>query len=111
MDHVTPDSLDASMARLNGSRRPAVADPLPPDEIVKSAVRQFSAMSGRDVEAVIGWDRTDQGMHIEVEVVEVRQTPKVADIMATYDADVNDRGRLCSYRRRRRYARGQVSNG
>lgn len=129
MDHIQAGSFGTDLPRLNGSRRQTMTmrprtgdqdryderdpsarqgDPLAPDELVRNAVSQFSAMSGRQVEAVIGWDRNEQGVHIEVEVVEVRQMPQLADILATYEADVNDEGRLCSYRRRRRYARGQV---
>ena len=43
-----------------------------------------------------------------VEVVEVSRIPDSADILAVYDVRLDADGDLISYRRLRRYARGQL---
>jgi hypothetical protein len=48
------------------------------------------------------------GWCVIVEVVETRRIPDSADILATYQAEVDDDGELVSYRRLRRYNRGRT---
>jgi hypothetical protein len=45
---------------------------------------------------------------VGVEVVEVSRIPDSADILAVYEARLDADGDLVSYRRVRRYARGQM---
>ena len=53
-------------------------------------------------------ERKDEEWHVGVEVVEVARMPDSADILAVYDVRLDTDGDLLSYRRVRRYARGQM---
>jgi hypothetical protein len=57
---------------------------------------------------VVSIERNESNWHVGVEVVETRRIPDSADVLATYDVELDPGGRLVSYRRLRRYARGQL---
>jgi hypothetical protein len=59
---------------------------------------------------VVSLERTDDGWRIGVEVLETRRIPDTADVLAEYEVDADERGRLVGYRRTRRYARGQLDD-
>jgi hypothetical protein len=69
---------------------------------------QISGLIDHDVESVISVQRNDEGWQVGVEVVESHRIPDSADILATYEVCVDEDGELLSYRRTRRYARGQT---
>ena len=48
----------------------------------------------------------DEGWTVSVEVVEVRRVPPATDILGLYEVEVGPRGFVRSYRRIRRYRRG-----
>ncbi|KWX62483.1 gas vesicle protein GvpO [Mycobacterium sp. NAZ190054] len=55
---------------------------------------------------------TDEGgWVVEVETVEDRRIPSSADILALYEVEIDFAGELLSYRRTRRYMRGQTAEG
>ncbi|GAA4516195.1 hypothetical protein GCM10023191_086850 [Actinoallomurus oryzae] len=72
------------------------------------AAHHVTEMTGRSVEGVVGVERSDDGWKVTVEVVETQRIPDSADILATYDVEVDKDGELVSYRRVGRYLRGQV---
>jgi len=65
-------------------------------------------LTGHDVETVISIDPSDDGCKIGVEVVETRRIPDSADILASYEVQLDPGGDLVSYRRTHRYARSQL---
>ena len=74
-----------------------------------AAVRQLAELAGRDVEGVTSLAKNDDGgWQVEVEVVESRRIPDTTDLMALYEVQVDTDGHLTSYRRLRRYSRGQA---
>jgi hypothetical protein len=56
----------------------------------------------------VSLERTENGWRFGIEVVEMRRVPETADVIGEYEVDADRRGRLVSYHRARRYARGQV---
>ena len=74
----------------------------------RRAARLVGTLSGSRPESVISIERTDGGWRVGVEVVEVARIPDSADILAVYEVCLGADGELTSYRRVRRYARGQV---
>ena len=76
--------------------------------IARRAAALVGALSGRRPESVISIERSDDGWRVGVEVVEVSRIPDSADILAVYEVRLDTDGELISYRRTRRYARGQV---
>lgn len=71
-------------------------------------VREFT---GRDPEAVVGLERTEDGWRVGVEVLETRRVPDSADVLAVYRVEVDHDGELLGYHRDRRYYRGRGEEG
>ena len=76
--------------------------------VARRAAEQVAALTGRQPESVISIEPRDGGWCVGVEVVETRRIPDSADILAIYEVLVGSGGDLISYRRTRRYTRGQV---
>jgi Gas vesicle synthesis protein GvpO len=57
---------------------------------------------------VVAIERRDGDWYVDVEVVETHRIPDTTDILAIYQVQLDRGGRLLSYRRTRRYARGQL---
>jgi hypothetical protein len=79
-----------------------------PDAVARRAASLVASLSGRRPESVVSIERKDKEWHVGVEVVEVSRIPDSADILAVYDVRLDRDGELISYRRVRRYARGQM---
>jgi hypothetical protein len=79
-----------------------------PAELAQAAARQLNGLTGHEVEAVTGLERTDDGWTVQVEVVELRRIPSTTDVLAIYDIQVDGHGDLQGYRRVDRYSRGDT---
>jgi hypothetical protein len=77
----------------------------------RRAAEAVSELTGHEVETVISIAPRDDGWKIGVEVVETRRIPDSADILASYEVQLDSDGDLVSYRRTDRYARGQLYGG
>lgn len=77
----------------------------------RKALRELTALTGHDDGTVISIERQDDAWQIGIEVVETRRIPDSADILASYQVQLEPDGELHSYRRTRRYARGQTDRG
>ena len=86
-------------------KRPPRGDP---GAVARRAASLVATLTGRRPESVISIERKDEEWHVGVEVVEVSRIPDSADILAVYDVRLDSNGDLLSYRRIRRYARGQM---
>jgi|tagenome__1003787_1003787.scaffolds.fasta_scaffold19052715_2 hypothetical protein len=94
----------------NGRRRSDAADDLSPAQLAQRASRELAELLGRAPEAIVSLDRTEDGWRVGVEVLETRRIPDTADVLAEYEIDADEHGRLLGYRRTRRYARGRVQD-
>jgi hypothetical protein len=74
--------------------------------IAETASQQLAELTSKQVEAVTGLERTDDGWRVEVEVLELRRVPNTTDVLATYEVLVDTDGDVEGYRRRHRYVRG-----
>jgi len=79
-----------------------------PGSAARHAASLVATLAGRRPESVISIERKDGEWRVGVEVVEVSRIPDSADILAVYDVRLDPDGDLISYRRVRRYARGQM---
>jgi hypothetical protein len=90
-------------------RRPQRRSAPPVGELARRAAEQLGELLGRAPEGVVSIDRhEDDGWRIGVDVLEVHRVPETADVLATYEVDLDGDGQLTGYRRARRYVRGQV---
>ena len=71
-------------------------------------MRRVYELTGVEPEGVTSLDRTDDGWSIGVEVVELERIPSSNDLLAIYQVELDQGGRLVSYRRTHRYNRGEV---
>jgi hypothetical protein len=74
----------------------------------RRAVREITDLLGRKPETVVSIERCDDGWEVGVDVVETHRIPDTTDILAVYEVQLDADGELRSYRRTRRYARGQL---
>lgn len=110
------DERSTSSARTSGGSRtsrrsaPRAASAKKPSgaRIAAEAARQLLELTGRDIEGVTGFQRTEDGWTVEVEVLEVRRIPDTTDVLALYEVTVDDDGEMEGYRRLRRYTRGHA---
>ncbi|MDN5604638.1 MAG: gas vesicle protein [Kocuria sp.] len=76
-------------------------------QAVKKAVEQFSTLTGRAPESVVGTKWEEDHWALRLEVVESRRIPDTADLLAEYDVELDAQGELLAYSRRDRYVRGR----
>jgi len=70
---------------------------------------EIGDLTGHDVEGVISVEHHgDAGWKVGVEVVESHRIPESADILAIYEVCLDEDGELDTYRRTKRYLRGQT---
>ena len=74
--------------------------------IALEGARQLAELTGREVEGVVGFSRSEDGWTVEVEVLELSRIPNTTDVLAIYQLDLDEDGELDGYRRTRRYTRG-----
>jgi hypothetical protein len=74
----------------------------------RRAVRHVAQLCQHDPEGVVSIERRDGGWEVGVEVLEAHRIPDTSDILAVYLVQLRADGELGSYRRIRRYARGQL---
>lgn len=52
-------------------------------KVAARAVEQLAALSGREVEAVTGIERSEDGWQVRVEVLELERIPHSTDLLAS----------------------------
>jgi cobalamin biosynthesis protein CbiD len=77
----------------------------------QAALDQLGDLIGKQSEGVVAVEPAQNGWLVTVEVVEDRRIPSSADVLATYQAEIDTAGELTSYHRRARYSRGQGDPG
>ncbi len=88
-------------SRPGGGRRLSAA------RVAQMGLHQIAEVTGRQVDGVSAVEPSDDGWVVGIEVVEDRRIPSSTDILAIYQADLDHSGELTSYRRIKRYKRGQ----
>jgi len=75
---------------------------------MRKASAQLMEMLQCEPDSVSAVKATEDGWTADVEVVELERVPDTMSVMASYRVQLDPRGRLMSYERTRRYARGQI---
>jgi hypothetical protein len=79
--------------------------------VAAQAGDHISALTAKRVVGVTSVEPVEQGWLVEVEVLEDARVPSSSDVLALYEADLNEQGDLLAYRRTRRYPRGSADAG
>ncbi|WP_084523606.1 gas vesicle protein GvpO [Nocardia inohanensis] len=91
-----------SGSRARGSARAADGERLSAAAAAGAGVRQIAELTGKQTLGATGVQPTEQGWHVEVEVLEDTHIPSSEDILALYEVELDRTGDLLSYRRIRR---------
>ncbi|MBU0493733.1 MAG: gas vesicle protein [Chloroflexi bacterium] len=77
-------------------------------EIAQRAKEQLVELTKLPVDTVSGLTKQEDGWHVTVELIELKRIPESTDMLATYDALLDEQGHLLHYQRTRRYLRDQI---
>jgi hypothetical protein len=78
-------------------------------DAIERVRRELPELLGREIESVLGFERDeDSGWRVTVQVVELTRIPQTTDVLAAYEATLDQKGQLTGYHRIRRYHRNQV---
>lgn len=99
---------EARATRSKGSEPPAADGAIrTAREAASFALREIMKITEKQPESIIGVEPSRDGWSVRFEVVEDRRIPSSADILATYEAEIDAEGELMSFRRISSYTRGQ----
>jgi hypothetical protein len=110
---VETDSAEAEAAEREPDRVES-AEPASPDAVrshVREAKSLLRELLGFDAESVSSVHRTTSGWKVGLVVVEVRRIPDSTDILATYEVQFDEDGRVLGIERTRRYHRSEADRG
>jgi hypothetical protein len=79
-------------------------------EAARRAVRRVHELTGLEPEGVTSLEPMEHGWKVEVEVVELERVPNTTDLMAIYQVELDEQGRMVSYRRTQRHYRGRADD-
>jgi len=78
-------------------------------EIAQRAKEQLAKLTGLKAGNVSSLKEDDKGWHVTVDMVEMKYIPDTRDVLATYEALLDNEGNLLSYQRTKRYRRDQTT--
>ena len=78
-------------------------------EIAQRAKEQLAQLTGLKPGTVSALSKDEEGWHVAVDMIEMKYIPDTRDVLATYEALLDDEGNLLRYQRTRRYRRDQVT--
>lgn len=80
-------------------------------EAARQAIAYMEEMTGQPPEVVSGLEPDGDDWRVTVEMLELPRVPDSCDVLGCYQVTVGSDGEPVSYRRLRRYSRGQVDEG
>jgi Gas vesicle synthesis protein GvpO len=87
------------------------AERIPAKAAARRAAEDVAEFTGLRPENVVAIEPRDGGWYVDVEVVESHRIPDTTDILAIYQVRLDRNGNMHSYRRTRKYSRGQLDKG
>jgi hypothetical protein len=85
-----------------------MADNGQPASVIRSVAEDVEKLTGQDVEWVSGFERSDEGWKVTLELVELRRIPETTSVLATYEAATDSDGNVKQLARTRRYVRNRA---
>ena len=79
-------------------------------QAARMAKQQLQEITGLEVATVSAMEEHEGGWRAYVNLVELRRVPSTSDVLATYEAILNAEGEMETYKRLRRFLRGQVND-
>lgn len=82
-----------------------------PQLVAMAAKLQLDRLVGLPVESVVGIEPEEGGWRVMLDVLELEKIPQTADVLATYEVELDRNGELRRFERIRRYVRGNIEYG
>jgi hypothetical protein len=102
---------DGSSSGRGGTRRPSKRR-MSAAGAAQAALRNLAELTTKEPMGITSLESSENGWVVGIEVVEDKRIPSSADVLAVYEAAIDEEdGSLTSYRRVRRYSRGQGDSG
>ena len=77
-------------------------------EMAQRAKEQLAQLTGLKPDTVSSLSKDEEGWHVAVEMIELKRIPEATDVLASYEALLDDEGNLLRYQRTRRYLRQEI---
>jgi len=68
--------------------------------LIEQARKELSKLTGLKASSTVGATKDEKGWHISVEMLEKKSIPDQMDILATYEALLDDEGNLLGFERK-----------
>ena len=68
--------------------------------LIEKARKELAKLTGLELSSTVGTVKDDKGWHVTVELIEKHSTPDQMDILATYEALMDDNGNLLGFERK-----------
>ena len=75
-------------------------------QIAQLAKEHLVELTGLKADTVSGMSKHAGGWQVSVDLIQLKRIPDATDVLATYEAVLDDEGNLLSYQRTRCYYRG-----
>ena len=70
-------------------------------QLVERAREQLTKVTGLELSTTLGTSKDERGWHVTVEMIEKHSLPDGMDILATYEALLDDNGNLIEFNRKK----------
>lgn len=70
-------------------------------QLVELAREELSKLTGLELSTTLGTIKDEKGWHVSVEMIEKHSIPDQMDILATYEALLDDNGNLIEFNRKK----------
>lgn len=70
-------------------------------QLVERAREELSKLTGLELSTTLRATKDEKGWHVSVEMIEKHSIPDQMDILATYDALLDDEGNLIEFNRKK----------
>jgi hypothetical protein len=78
-------------------------------EIAQVAKQQLADLTGLKADTVSGMSKSEDGWHVNIDMIQMRCVPDCSDMLATYETLVDEQGDLLRYQRTKTFRRGEGS--
>ena len=98
MGYTRRKTHDTKHITQDVKRRSKMALTVP--KLIEKARKEISELTGLELSSTVGALKDEKGWHITVELIEKHSTPDQMDILASYEAVMDDDGNLLGFERK-----------
>ena len=77
-------------------------------EAAERAKQEITKLTGLRSDTVSAMSHENDGWHVTVDLIELKRIPESSDVLDSYETVMDDDGNLVTYKRVRRFYRGEL---